>query len=138
MYIKITCSLSTPPRRFPVSMFYSLCIFAFKHCCLDLESEMYQLSHLLSEQKSLLNALSTTSVLGDETPIITEIDKAKRGEDEDEVKQKIAEIIERVEGCTVSRFCIFRFLFNSGATNFCSGREFWMCLEEYYCTKEIF
>lgn len=68
---------------------------------------MYQLSHLLSEQKSLLNALSTTSVLGDETPIITEIDKAKQSEDEDDVKQKIAEIIERVEGCTVSRLCTF-------------------------------
>lgn len=72
---------------------------------LDLESEMYQLSHLLSEQKSLLNALSTTSVLGDETPIITEIEKSEQSEDkEDEAKQKIAEILERVEGCTVSNF----------------------------------
>lgn len=92
------------PRRFLVSSFTAFCTFGFEYCCLDLESEMYQLSHLLSEQKSLLNSLSTTSVLGDETPIITEIDKSKQGEDEDEVKQKIAEILERVEGCTVSSF----------------------------------
>lgn len=64
---------------------------------------MYQLSHLLSEQKSLLSYLSTTSILGDETPIITESDKTKQNENkEDETKQKIAAIIERVEGCAVS------------------------------------
>lgn len=64
---------------------------------------MYQLSHLLSEQKSLLNSLLTTSVLGDETPVITEVETTKQSEDkEDEAKQKIAEILERVEGCTVS------------------------------------
>lgn len=63
---------------------------------------MYQLSHLLSEQKSLLNSLSTTSILGDESLIITEIEKTKQSEGkEDEAKQKIAEILERVEGCTV-------------------------------------
>ena len=30
-----------------------------------LESEMYQLSHLLTEQKSLLEVLATTNILGD-------------------------------------------------------------------------
>lgn len=64
---------------------------------------MYQLSHLLSEQKSLLNSLSTTSVLGDETPVVAETEKSKQGEDkEEEAKQKIAAILERVEGCAVS------------------------------------
>lgn len=64
---------------------------------------MYQLSHLLSEQKSLLNSLSSSSILGDETPAIAEVEKSKQNEDkEDEAKQKIAEILERVEGCTVS------------------------------------
>ncbi|XP_063931956.1 exocyst complex component 8 isoform X2 [Zophobas morio] len=65
-----------------------------------LESEMYQLSHLLSEQKALLAALSTTSILGDETPMITgaenKNDASERG---DENRQKLASILEKVEGC---------------------------------------
>jgi hypothetical protein len=66
----------------------------------NLESEMYQLSHLLSEQKSLLGALSTTSILGDETPVITELEnKDKTKEQGDDNKQKLASILEKVEGC---------------------------------------
>lgn len=62
---------------------------------------MYQLSHLLSEQKLLLGFLAT-SVLGDDTPIVTETDTSKdREEQEEELRQKIASISERVEGCTV-------------------------------------
>lgn len=62
---------------------------------------MYQLSHLLSEQKLLLGFLST-SVLGDDTPIVTETDVTKdREEQEEELRQKFAAISERVEGCTV-------------------------------------
>lgn len=66
---------------------------------------MYQLSHLLSEQKSLLGSLSNTSVLGEENPIITENDTSKEGEtQEEEIRQRIVSILERVEGCSV---CIF-------------------------------
>ncbi|KAK9888906.1 hypothetical protein WA026_001127 [Henosepilachna vigintioctopunctata] len=66
-----------------------------------LESEMYQLSHLLSEQKSLLTSLCTTSILADDSMII------RRSENKDEnVKEqnqinheKLASILEKVEGC---------------------------------------
>lgn len=67
-----------------------------------LESEMYQLSHLLSEQRSLLNSLSTTSVLGDETPIVVEADSSKQnGEEQEEEtrRHKLATILGNVEGC---------------------------------------
>ncbi|RZB39025.1 exocyst complex component 8, partial [Asbolus verrucosus] len=65
-----------------------------------LESEMYQLSHLLSEQKSLLGALSTTSILGDETPVITEVEnKDNANEQIEDNRQKLASILEKVEGC---------------------------------------
>lgn len=65
-----------------------------------LESEMYQLSHLLSEQKSLLSALSTTSILEDRTHFnIEKNDKLDEQEIEEENKQKLATILEKVEGC---------------------------------------
>ncbi|KAF2880749.1 hypothetical protein ILUMI_25421 [Ignelater luminosus] len=67
-----------------------------------LESEMYQLSHLLSEQRSLLTFLSNTSVLGDETPLVLETDSSKQNgeEQEEEVRRhKLATILENVEGC---------------------------------------
>ncbi|XP_018562650.1 exocyst complex component 8 [Anoplophora glabripennis] len=65
-----------------------------------LESEMYQLSHLLSEQKSLLGALSTTSILEDSAPInIERENKVGEKDIEEENKQKIAGILEKVEGC---------------------------------------
>lgn len=65
-----------------------------------LESEMYQLSHLLSEQKSLLSALSTTSILEDTQPINLERDnKATEKDIEEDNKQKLAAILEKVEGC---------------------------------------
>ncbi|KAJ8916246.1 hypothetical protein NQ315_016386 [Exocentrus adspersus] len=65
-----------------------------------LESEMYQLSHLLSEQKSLLSALSTTSISGDSAPISIERENVVNAKDlEEENKQKLASILEKVEGC---------------------------------------
>lgn len=63
---------------------------------------MYQLSHLLSEQKSLLGALSTTSILGEETPVITEAENKDNTKDQgDDNRQKLASILEKVEGCKV-------------------------------------
>ncbi|KAJ8958912.1 hypothetical protein NQ318_019681 [Aromia moschata] len=64
-----------------------------------LESEMYQLSHLLSEQKSLLSALSATSILEDTTPVSIERDnKADEKNLEEENKQKLATILEKSRG----------------------------------------
>lgn len=64
---------------------------------------MYQLSHLLSEQKSLLNALSTTSILGDEAPFNAEpeLKETDIKQQEEENRHKIAAILEKVEGCKV-------------------------------------
>ncbi|CAG9859377.1 unnamed protein product [Phyllotreta striolata] len=65
-----------------------------------LESEMYQLSHLLSEQKALLNCLSATSILEDVQPVNIDRDNKVNEKDlEEENKQKIAAILEKVEGC---------------------------------------
>ncbi|KAF7270056.1 exocyst complex component Exo84 [Rhynchophorus ferrugineus] len=65
-----------------------------------LESEMYQLSHLLSEQKSLLNALSATSILEDRNHInIEKSNKLSEQEIEEENKQKLTMILEKVENC---------------------------------------
>ncbi|ENN75228.1 exocyst complex component 8 [Dendroctonus ponderosae] len=65
-----------------------------------LESEMYQLSHLLSEQKSLLSALSATSILEDRTQVNFERNpKLDEHEIEEENKLKLATILEKVEGC---------------------------------------
>lgn len=63
---------------------------------------MYQLSHLLTEQKTLLGALYNTSILGDDTPAVTETDTSKKNseEKEEEMKrQKLISIVEKVEGC---------------------------------------
>lgn len=62
---------------------------------------MYQLSHLLTEQKTLLNALYNTSILGDDTPLVSEADTKKNKEEKDEEirRQKLTAILEKVEGC---------------------------------------
>lgn len=65
---------------------------------------MYQLSHLLSEQRSLLNSLSYTSILGDENSIAVEVDTNKENGEvavEEAKRNKLAEISENVEGCGV-------------------------------------
>ncbi|CAH0556750.1 unnamed protein product [Brassicogethes aeneus] len=63
-----------------------------------LESEMYQLSHLLSEQKSLLNSLASTSLMGDNSNLTR---NKERSEEKiiEEQKQKTQSILEKVEGC---------------------------------------
>ncbi|KAL3280942.1 hypothetical protein HHI36_004169 [Cryptolaemus montrouzieri] len=66
-----------------------------------LESEMYQLSHLLSEQKSLLTALCSTSILGDDLLLIRRSeDKGDEEKKQEEInREKFASILEKVEGC---------------------------------------
>ncbi|XP_059468551.1 exocyst complex component 8 isoform X2 [Neocloeon triangulifer] len=66
-----------------------------------LESEMYQLSHLLSEQRELLSSFLETSIVGGSKS--QHLDKDKQPEvvkkNEEEGRRKLASIIERVEGC---------------------------------------
>nr|CAD7398301.1 unnamed protein product [Timema cristinae] len=73
-----------------------------------LESEMYQLSHMLAEQRSLLGALSTTSVLGDKGPNCAEEadtgaesteDEGQEEKETEERRHQLATILEKVEGC---------------------------------------
>lgn len=76
---------------------------------------MYQLLHLLSEQKSLLNSLASTSILEDSTPRNMEIENNVNEKDQNgENKQKIVAILEKVEGCKVNfkkllKFCVVKF-----------------------------
>lgn len=64
---------------------------------------MYQLSHLLSEQKSLLNTLSSTSILGEDAPFNAEPEQKENDvkNQEEETRLKLASILEKVEGCKV-------------------------------------
>lgn len=64
---------------------------------------MYQLSHLLAEQKILLGALYNTSILGDDTTKVVEKDVSKQTHEqrEEEMRQKLAAVYEKIEGCTV-------------------------------------
>jgi hypothetical protein len=66
---------------------------------------MYQLSHLLSEQRDLLANLLDTSIVGNRSVVM---DKEKQPEEqknkvgsEEEERRKLASIIEKVEGCVV-------------------------------------
>lgn len=74
-----------------------------------LESEMYQLSHLLTEQRSLLAALASTSLLGSPnasaatggesaTDIANQPDEQLQ-RDEEERRRKLTAALEKVEGC---------------------------------------
>ncbi|CAH0402745.1 unnamed protein product [Chilo suppressalis] len=67
-----------------------------------LEAEMYKLSHLLSEQRTVLTTLSHASILGNENAISREsLDnhdvEAERAEEQR--KNKLNTITEKVEGC---------------------------------------
>lgn len=68
---------------------------------------MYQLSHLLSEQRTLLSSLAETALLADETPTV-EIDGSSEQPDmseeqeRDNKRRKLMAILEKVEGCAVS------------------------------------
>lgn len=67
---------------------------------------MYQLSHLLTEQRLLLNSLYNTSILGDEAsaPVEAEVAPEDKSEEQEEEirRQKIATVLEKVEGASVS------------------------------------
>eukprot|EP00096_Caligus_rogercresseyi_P015340 TRINITY_DN7788_c0_g1_i1.p1 TRINITY_DN7788_c0_g1~~TRINITY_DN7788_c0_g1_i1.p1 ORF type:complete len:751 (-),score=187.76 TRINITY_DN7788_c0_g1_i1:627-2591(-) len=77
---------------------------------------MYQLSHMITEQRNILSALAETSILGDKVPPLTETEKKPElqpeAEDEkiskqkqlrsafEEGRKKLYELLERVEACS--------------------------------------
>jgi len=83
---------------------------------------MYQLSHLLTEQRSLLSALASTSLLGENkvtnTPNIedgsAELSPEQQSQqEEEERRRKLTAALEKVEGCVVS--CISKDYFTTVA-----------------------
>ncbi|XP_077289113.1 exocyst complex component Exo84 [Arctopsyche grandis] len=68
-----------------------------------LEAEMYQLSHLLTEQRNLLESLATASILGNESTMSHTVDantvdnEAEKAEEQR--KLKLNGIFEKVESC---------------------------------------
>lgn len=77
---------------------------------LDLESEMYQLNHLLTEQRSLLTSLYNTSILGDDSHLVVEpgSNKDDTEEKKEEIrKQKLIALKDKIKGCSVSNYTLF-------------------------------
>ncbi|GAB6018556.1 exocyst complex component exo84 [Chamberlinius hualienensis] len=73
-----------------------------------LESEMYQLSHMLTEQKSLLSAMLETSVIGAKPPSVkpttnpqlnTNTSNTMENKISNEPKKSLTSLLEKVEGC---------------------------------------
>ncbi len=56
----------------------------------DLESEMYQLSHILAQQRNLLSSLRDETLLGDQKNVI---DEKETGENEQDQNKKAISII---------------------------------------------
>lgn len=85
-------------------MFYKLLLHFY---IIDLEGEMYQLSHLLTEQASLLNSLTSSSIVSEQ---ISKSGKEVNGVQNTQVDNvveekrvhKLLNIMERVENCNVS------------------------------------
>lgn len=78
---------------------------------------MYQLSHMLTEQRSLLSTLATTSLLGDKIPSAVDSDgpagsqgEGKEQKEEEESRRKLAAILEKVEGCVVWVGCHCKYI----------------------------
>lgn len=71
-----------------------------------MEGDMYQLSHLLSEQRSLLTTLASTSVFQNQERIeLNDPENSKYDEDNIELKRKqaLSDIAEKIEGCIVNK-----------------------------------
>lgn len=80
----------------------------------DLESEMYQLSHLLTEQRSLIVTLLENSLLGDKAPGLRGVEKPEikakfnaevavnLNVNNQEGRKRLTALLEKVEGCAVS------------------------------------
>nr|CAG4641498.1 EOG090X021B [Eurycercus lamellatus] len=90
-----------------------------------LESEMYQLSHLLTEQRSLIVTLLENSILGDKAPglkghvdtkpeIKTKFTADEVSIDDLEGRKRLTALLEKVEGCASVVESISRTLIHEG------------------------
>ena len=58
-----------------------------------LESEMYQLSHMITEQRNLLQTLAETSILGEKAALTQEATQQAKAEEEDEEADQLGDDI---------------------------------------------
>ena len=86
---------------------------------------MYQLSHLLTEQRSLIVTLLENSLLGDKAPGLRGVEKpetklklkneiANSNVNNQEGRKRLTALLEKVEGCAVSiliHFLLLKFFF---------------------------
>lgn len=80
-----------------------------------LEGEMYQLSHLLTDQKSIMTSMMELSVTGHKVDSPDEMDSAVGSADDDVDSQKnLAFLLEKVEGCVGITDVPGRYLVHSG------------------------
>ncbi|XP_041378442.1 exocyst complex component 8-like [Gigantopelta aegis] len=66
-----------------------------------LESEMYQLSHMLTEQKGLMSSMMEMSLVSDKVIVQGQKEEEEQQENpEEETKKNLAFLLEKVEGCS--------------------------------------
>ncbi|XP_023224533.1 exocyst complex component 8-like [Centruroides sculpturatus] len=76
-----------------------------------LESEMYQLSHMLTEHQSVLNSLREISITGDKVSDATERNSEIKEEDG---RKNLSTLLEKIEGCVSILEVQDRYLIHSG------------------------
>lgn len=85
----ITCNSSKRPRKYHVCSIIPIMFssfepkFEFVVFVLDLESEMYQLSHLLIEQRNILSTLREQNSTDDTKGVL--LDEPAKGKEENEL-----------------------------------------------------
>ncbi|XP_062614087.1 exocyst complex component 8-like [Saccostrea cucullata] len=65
-----------------------------------LEGEMYQLSHMLTEQKSLMSSMMEMSLVSDRAIVEEPTVKEEDENPEEETRKNLAFLLEKVEGCS--------------------------------------
>lgn len=65
-----------------------------------LEGEMYQLSHMLTEQKSLMSSMMEMSLVSDRAIVEEPTAKEEDENPEEETRKNLAFLLEKVEGCS--------------------------------------
>nr|XP_022342555.1 exocyst complex component 8-like isoform X2 [Crassostrea virginica] len=65
-----------------------------------LEGEMYQLSHMLTEQKSLMSSMMEMSLVSDRAIVEEPAAKEEDENPEEETRKNLAFLLEKVEGCS--------------------------------------
>lgn len=78
-------------------------IVVFYYVFVVLEGEMYQLNHMLTEQKNMMTYIMENSISSDKVEVSRE--------DEEDSRKNLAFLMEKVEGCSVSHtndiHCLF-------------------------------